>query len=160
MNTYCLDVSILLHCCKSLQHYGKTNAMWQDPYNYKLCANPFHPVCITCKQQQWSLEGHCSRQEWIPSQRVLVYLAALSLSGPSVETQHHNRMIADQGNTVRARGCSVLLFCACVINILAVFWCMKQAVDDWWELAKRAEWAANHLQWSKTYHPTNGTVLG
>lgn len=28
---------------------------------------------------------------------------------------------------------------------------MKQAVDDWWELAKGAERAANHPQWSKTY---------
>ena len=38
-----------------------------------------------------------SHLQWIPSQRDPVYLAVPSLSGPSVETQHHNRMMADQG---------------------------------------------------------------
>lgn len=87
----------------------------------------------------------------IPSQHDVVYLEALSLSGPSEETHHHNRMMSDQGNTfMGARGCSVLLFCACIINILAVSLWMKQAVEDWWELAKRVEWAANRHQWSET----------
>lgn len=67
----------------------------------------------------------------IPSQRDVVYLAALCLSGPSEETHHHNRMMSDQGNTFgEARGCSVLLFSACIINILAVSLWMKQAVED------------------------------
>lgn len=45
----------------------------------------------------------------IPSQRDVVYLAALSLSGPSEETHHHNRMMSDPGNTFgEARGCSIL----------------------------------------------------
>lgn len=67
----------------------------------------------------------------IPSQRDVVYLAALCLSGPSEETHHHNRMMSDQGNTLgEARGCSVLLFSACIINILAVSLWMKEAVED------------------------------
>lgn len=119
----CFHYNALL---QSLWHCGKTNARWWDPYNYKLCANPFPPVCITCNQQHCSLEGNCSHWQWIPSQRDIVYLAAPSLSGPSVETQHHNRMTSDQGNTIgEARGSSVQLFCARVINILPVSWVQK-----------------------------------
>lgn len=97
-------------------------------------ANPFHPVCITSNQQQWSFGRHCSRHEWIPLQWVLVYLAALSLSGPSVETQHHNRMMADQGNTVgpEAALCCYFVLASSILRQFSGVWSRLWMIDEIW----------------------------
>lgn len=135
MKEPCLRVLMTHRCCECLQQWDTTNASWQDPLQQKKWrANPFLPprfvLPATSSSGPWRDVAVVKR-----SQPDVVYLAALRLSGPSEETHHHNRMMSDQGNTFgETRGCSVLLFFACIINILAVSLWVKQAVEDWWKL--------------------------